>query len=1100
MPEQETTSDRLFPLSFPQRMFWLLDQLEPDLPAYNLPRALKIDGALDVDALRGAFRALLRRHDVLRTSFVAEDGELFQHVHEHVDIDFLVRDLSHLPASVRMAESLTVASEEGRKPFDLERAPMLRATLLCLSTDEHILVLVMHHIVSDGWSMSILFREITQFYGQLALGRPPQLPTLPIQYADFARWQREQLSDEALTRDLEYWEHKLRGCPPLFELPTDHPRPPVQSHHGAMESITIGRELTRRLKNLCSRQDVTLYMGLLAAFQVLLLRYSGKDDIPVGTPIAGRDASEVADLIGCFVNTCVIRGDLSGNPSFRELLGRVRVGALDAYAHQRLPIEQLLAKLKCERTPSHTPLFQVMFILQNAPRQVIRFPGLMIEELEFDTGLAKFDLTLEIVEQNGGLYCQFEYRSELFEQSTIQRMARHFRTLLGSAIEDPSSPAAALSMLEKLEQDQILVDWNDTSADFPSTLTITRAFEDQARRIPDAIALLDGAQRITYREVELRANQVAHALIERGVRPEMPVGVYMKRSAQAIIAILGALKAGGLYVPLDTSQPQHRLHLLISTCDCPIVLTHRALRQDLPDSVEPVLLDTDEALWTNRPSRSSLPACPNGQLAYIIFTSGSTGVPKGVVGTHRATMNRLEWMYKTYPFSPDEVCCQKTALGFVDSIWEMFGPLLRGIPSVIIPEDVVIDPESLLDLLAREGVTRIVLVPTLLHVLLEHAPDLDVRVPMLKLWTVSGEYLSLDLAKDFRTTLPEAVLLNLYGSSEVAGDATYYEIGETDGLAAIPIGTPIANTQVYILDDLVQPVPVCVPGNLYVGGDCVSEGYWRRPDLTSERFISNPVGEKIGRLFVTGDRARFLADGNIEYLGRLDTQIKIRGFRIELEEIEANLMAHPLLRQAVVTIAGGSPETQRLTAYFVARDRSAPTSEELRRFLNGRLPQYMIPAAFVGLPELPLLPSGKVDRRTLPEPPTDHGAAGERIAPRNEVEQQLASIWQELLAVNELGVSENFFDLGGNSLLAMQVLARIRRTFEVEVSIRSLFDGPTIDELGQEIQKVKASGAVPRMPAIRPRPRPTTAVETLTAELGKLSPEQIELLLRQVRR
>jgi amino acid adenylation domain-containing protein len=1089
-------SERLFPVSLSQRMFWLLDQLEPDVPAYNLPRALHLEGPLNVEALRGVFRALLRRHDVLRTSFIAQDGELFQCVDEHIEFDLPMRDLSGLPASSRKVEALAIASEERRKPFDLERAPLLRATLLRLGPDEHVLVLVMHHIITDGWSMGILFKEIAQFYRQLALGRPPQLAQLPIQYADFACQQREQLADQALQKDLEYWENKLRGCPTLLELPTDRPRPAVQSHHGSMEGLTIGKTLTRRMKDLCAREGATLYMGLLAVFQVLLWRYSGKDDILVGTPLAGRDDPELADLIGCFVNTCVIRGDLTGNPGFQEFLARVRVAALEAYAHQRVPIEQLLAKLKCERTPSHTPLFQVMFILQNAPKQVIRFPGLVIDELELDSGLAKFDITLEVVEQEGLLYCQFEYRSELFEGSTIQRMALHFHNLLESAIENPSCPIARLSMLEEREREEMLFAWNATSLDYPRELTIARAFEEQFRRTPDAIALLDGFQRITYREVERRANQVANALIQRGVRPEMPVGIYMKRSAEAIIAILGAIKAGGLYVPLDISQPKHRLHLLISTGDCRTVLTHRALQHDLPAPVNPILLDLDEALWTK--SSGSPPPSPSGQLAYIIFTSGSTGVPKGVVGTHRATMNRLAWMYETYPFSSDEVCCQKTALGFVDSVWEIFGPLLRGIPNVIIPEEVVIDPELLLELLARERVTRIVLVPTLLGVLLEHAPDLDTRAPMLKLWTVSGEYLPLDLAKKFRDVLPEAVLLNLYGSSEVAGDATFYEVGELDGLAAIPIGKPIANTRAYILDDFVQPVPMGVHGTLYVGGDCVSKGYWRRPDLTSERFVPSPFGAKSGTLFVTGDRARFLPDGNLEYLGRLDTQIKLRGFRVELGEIEANLVVHPSVRQATVTVAGHDADTRQLVAYVVGRDGAAPPSRELRDFLGGRLPQYMVPAVFVELAELPLLPSGKVDRGSLPQPPSGIGQAGEKLGPRNDVETRLVSIWRELLGLEELGVTENFFALGGNSLLAMQILARVRKTYEVEISIRSLFDGPSVEELAREIERAKASGAVARTPTIIPRARPS--VEEISAELARLSPEQIEMLLQQVRR
>jgi amino acid adenylation domain-containing protein len=1090
-----------FPLSFAQRMFWFLDQFEAHTPVYNLPRALKITGELNVLALREAFQSLLRRHDVLRTGFFSSlEGELFQRVVEDVDIDLPIRDLSRLPASVRELETATIAFEEARKIFDFERPPLLRLTLLRLGPGEHVLIVVMHHIITDGWSMSILFKELAQSYEQLVAGQKPELAPLRLQYADLAQWQREHLTDDALQEDFEYWQNNLQGCPGLLQLPSDRPRPTVQSHLGSIESFTIDETIIRRIKEMCARDGVSLYMVLLAAFQVLLSRYTGTHDVTVGTPVAERDDPDLSGLIGCFINPLVIRGDLSGNPTFRELLQRTRALVLGALAHQKLPFERLLSKLKCQRSRSHSPLFQVMFILHNEPKQAFQLPGLLIEEIECDSGLSTLDLTLDIVEDDKELSCRLEFSADLFERSTIKRMINHFKTLMSGAIEDPASPISTLNMLSASERNQILFDWNATSAEYPKDLTLARAFEDQVRRTPDAIALIDGAQRISYSELERRANQVAHALIEKEVQPEMPVGVYMKRSAEAIIAILGTIKAGCAYVPLDTSQPTHRLHLLISIGDCRTVLTDRAHRHDLPACVDPVLLDPDEALWTHQTPTSSLPARPNGRLAYILFTSGSTGVPKGVPATHRATINRLTWLHQTYPFSSNEVCCQKTALSFVDSILEIFGPLLHGIPNVIIPEDLVLDPELLLQLLVRERVTRIVLVPTFLSVLLEHAPHLDARVPQLKLWIVSGEYLPLHLAQKFRAALPAAVLLNLYGSSEVTGEGTYYEVGEFGGLAAIPIGKPIANTQVYILDDLGQPVAVGVHGTVYIGGDCVAEGYWRRPDLTSERFVADSFGAKGGRLFATGDRGRFLADGNIEYHGRLDTQVKIRGFRVELGEIEANLMAHPLVRQAVVTITGRTLDAQQLSAYIVGPDGSVPSSEELRRFLQGRLPSYMIPAFFVELSELPLLPSGKVDRRALPEPPTAGGAASNKIAPRNEVEQQLASIWRELLMINEVGVTDDFFSLGGHSFLAMQTLARIRRIFEVEVSIRSLFEGPTIEELGREIEKAKASGAIPRMPAISPVPRSTPKIQALKTALGELSPQQIELLLQTVRK
>jgi amino acid adenylation domain-containing protein len=1091
-------NDRLFPLSYPQRMFWLLDKLEPDTPAYNLPRAFRMEGRLDINALQEAFRVLLRRHDVLRTCFVELDCELHQCVRDDVGIDLVVRDLSSLPTPNREIEILAIASEEARKPFDLERPPLFRLRLVHLSPEKHVLILVMHHIITDGWSMSILFKEIAHNYAHLVVGRQPQEAKLQLQYADFARWQQQALTDEVLQEHVEYWREHLRGSPALLELPSDRPRPAIQSHHGAIESFTIDEALTRRIKEVCVGEEVTLYMGLLSALQALLWRYTGSSDIPVGTPVAGRNDPDLSDLIGCFVNTLVMGGDLSGNPSFRELLLRTRAATLGALAHQELPFEHLLAKLKYERTRSYTPLFQIMFILQNTPKQVVRLPGLFIEEIEINTSLAKFDLTLEVVEQDEGLYCQFEYSSDIFDRDTIQRMAFHFRNLLSSAVQNLGLPISKLNIFSALERKQIIFDWNTTSSEYSKDVSIAQAFEHQARLTPEVIALREGVRVLTYRELDRRADQVAWALIAKGVRPEMPVGIYMKRSIDAIVALLGVIKVGSPYVPLETSYPKHRLDLLITTCGCPIVLTHRALRHDLPE-VEVVLLDGDMALWAG--SRAPPPPRSAGQPAYIIFTSGSTGVPKGVAGTHRATMNRLEWMYRTYPFSSQDVCCQKAAWTFVDSIWEIFGPLLRGIPNVIIPAEVVIDPQLLLETLAREQVTRIVLVPTLLRMLLDHDPSLGILVPQLKLWTVSGEYLSVDLAERFRSVLPEAQLLNLYGTSEVAGDATYYEVGELAGRNAIPIGKPISNTQVYILDEFLERVPIGVPGTLYVGGDCLAQGYWRQPDLTSERFIPNPFDAKLNPVFATGDRARWLSDGNIEYLGRRDTQTKIRGFRIELGEIEANLMAHPLVRQAVVAVTGRAPEAAQLTAYIEGRDGAVLSQEELQAFLRARLPFYMVPVCFVQLAEVPLLPSGKVDRRALPEPPTGGPPAGRsHIEPRNDVERRLAEIWRELLELKQLGVTDNFFDLGGNSLLAMQVLARIRKAFQVEVSIRCLFDGPSIDALGKAVGKAKASGAGLTSLPIVPRPRPASAADLLSAELNKLSPEQIEILLQQVRR
>ena len=1004
----------LFPLSFAQRMFWFLDQLEPDSPAYNLPRLLKIKGQLNIEALRSAFKMLVSRHSVLRTVFVAQDGELFQRVVDHIEFDFAVQDFAVLVTSQPMTEMERVASDMACKPFDLQQGPLLRLALVRLSNEEHVLILVMHHIITDGWSMSILFDELTEFYQQFAAGEQPCKPNLPLQYTDFASWQKEHVTDHKLQSAIEYWRANLQGCPDLLEIPADRPRPAIQSHRGSIESFTIGETLALRINDLCRREGVTLYMLLLSIFLVLLSRYTSKEDIPVGTPTAGRNDADLSQLIGCFVNTLVMRGDLSGNPSFRELLHRVRTIALGAYTHQEMPFAELLAKLSRGRSLGHTPLFQTMFILQNAPKQVIRLPGLIVEELEFDSGLAKFDLTLEIVEKDRCLYCQFEYSSDLFDAPTVRRMARHFENLALSAINDPSSSIVKLNMLGAAERRQLTLDWNATSASYSADVTIAEAFAVQVRETPNAIALIEGTQSITFLELDGRANQVLDELIAAGVRSRTPIGVYMKRSIDAVAAILAIFKAKCSYVPLDTSQPKHRLNVLLEACNCEVIVTTQALACDLPERTQCVVIGGD-AVWATKFNPISSSLLSEDNVAYIIFTSGSTGVPKGVTGTHRATMNRLEWMYKTFPFSPSDVCCHKTALSFVDSIWEVFGPLLRGVPNVIISEDVLIEPELLIVLLARHGVSRIVLVPTLLNALLECVPKLGERLPDLKLWTVSGEYLPPALVEKFRVAFPEATLLNLYGSSEVAGDATFHVVeGSKPARGIVPIGRPISNTQVYVLDANREPVPVGIPGTLHVGGDCLAQGYWLRPDLTSERFIPNPFGAKLGRLFDTGDRAKWLADGNLEFLGRLDTQIKIRGFRVELAEIESNLIQHPLVREAAVVVSDAVSGSPQLTGYVVSRDQATITPEDLRGFLRERIPSYMVPAHFVQMGEFPLLSSGKVDRRALPAPTFERGALKhDRVEAHNDTERQLCDIWREVLATSTFGVTDDFFILGG---------------------------------------------------------------------------------------
>jgi len=676
-------------------------------------------------------------------------------------------------------------------------------------------------------------------------------------------------------------------------------------------------------------------MILLAAFQTLIWRYTGSEDILVGTPIAARGDANLEKLIGFFVNTLVMRGDLSGNPSFVELLRRTREATIEAYEHQDLPFETLVQALRPQRSLSYTPLFQVMFVLQNTPKQTLDLSGLSLEELVFDSGSAKFDLTLEVVEHSG-LHCTIEYCTALFDKRSIQRLAQHFETLLGDILRNPDRPLSDLHNLNEAARRELLFQFNATEAEYRRNARLDRIFEEQVERTPDRVALIEGETEITYRDLNARATALARLLVKKEFSQHRPVGVYMERSIDAVVAFLAALKANTPFVPLDISNPKRRLELLIRDSGCGVILTHRGLCGGLPECIETISLD--DLNVPDDGSRRELPGdgtCDD--LAYIIYTSGSTGVPKGVEGSHRAAINRFEWMWRTYPFSADDTCCQKTALGFVDSIWEIFGPLLGGVRAVVVPDDFLLDLDKLVALLGRHDVTRIVLVPSLLRAMLDVIPDIATRLPKLTLWSASGETLSPELVRRFREVLPTATLLNIYGSSEVSADVTFYEVDGTNSLASVPIGRPISNTQIFVLDRFKNLVPPLVRGEIHVGGDCLARGYWKQPELTTQRFIQNRFRPDRSRcLFATGDCGRVLANGTIEYLGRLDLQIKFRGIRIEPGEIEANLTAHPLVRDAVVAVRGDPSETQRLIAYVVRSEGSSSLTEELRSFLRAR--------------------------------------------------------------------------------------------------------------------------------------------------------------------
>ncbi|HXD33564.1 MAG TPA: amino acid adenylation domain-containing protein [Pyrinomonadaceae bacterium] len=1071
---QQAQESDVFPLSFAQQRLWFLTQIEPDNPSYNIPQVLKLGGRLDVTALQQTLDFIVDRHESLRTTFKVIAGEPFQVVSPSAKIKISLIDLEDSAPEKREDEARRIITAEGVRPFDLSKDLPLRVTLLRLADRDHFLLLTMHHIVSDGWSMGVFTRELSTVYQIIVDGEQPSLPELPIQYSDFAEWQRDWLQGEVLERQINFWKKSLANAPTLLDLPADHPRPPLQSFSGAHLTFTLPPDLSEKINELSMRSGVTLFMLLLAAFKTLLSRYTGEEDIVVGTPIAGRNQIETEGLIGFFVNTLALRTDLGGNPTFRELLQRVRDVALGAFAHQDLPFEKLVEELNPVRAVSHSPLFQVLFILQNVPREALRLGELSVQRLPAATQTAKFDLTFQVSEGSSGINCWLEYNTDLFERSTIERLRQHLEVLLAGIVANPDCRLSELPLLTTNEVQQLLIDWNQTETKYSSDKLIHELFQEQARETPERVALSFKGKSMTFAELNKRSNQLAHYLRKQGVRPESRVAVCLERSMEMVVAVLAVLKAGGAFVPIDPAYPVERIAFLLEDSQSSTMIVRAAQLSTLPvTSAVPICIDKD---WQKIASESSFDpdslTCSENA-AFVIYTSGSTGLPKGVVSLHHAYINRFEWMWKEYPFTTDDVGSQKTTLGFADSIWEIFGALLKGVPLVIIPDEAVKDPHLLIKTLSANKVTRIVLVPSLLQVILEQKQDLASKLPALKYWTCSGERLPLDLARLFAQRLPDAVLINLYGSTEIGADATCFEVKHPTDQGNIPIGRPIANTEAYVLGRYLEPVPVGVHGELYIAGAGVARSYHNQGDLTAERFIpchfNTPSGK---RMFKTGDVVRYRGDGQIEFIGRRDLQVKLRGFRIELGEIEAVLKSHPQVEVAVAMLMKVSAHNEAIVCYVVpSRERSddASFAAELRQFSKQKLPEYMAPTTFVVLETLPLTPSGKIDRRALPLPDSNRGSANEaRLASRDDFELRLVQIWEQLLGVSPVGVKDNFFDLGGHSLLAVRLVAQIEAEFGKRLPLVSLFQDATVEGLANLLRTDVAGLSWPTAVEIQP--------------------------------
>ncbi|MEG4288204.1 amino acid adenylation domain-containing protein [Microcoleus sp. C2C3] len=1085
--------DEHLPLCFSQERLWFLYQLQSDRSIYNVSFAFRVQGLLNISALEHSLNEIIRRHEALRTTFLASKNKPVQVIAPSLNLTLPVVDLQELCEREQETQVLLLVKNEVQQPFDLEQGSLLRSSLVQLGKNEHVLLLSVHHIAFDGWSEGVLWRELTALYTAFSTLRPSPLPELPIQYADFAVWQRQWLQGEVMDTQLDYWKQQLAGSPPLLELPTDRVRPPIQTNRGGIKHFGLDYHLTQKLKSLSEKSGATLFMTLLTGFVVLLSRYSNQQDILIGSPIANRNRSEIESVIGFFVNILVLRTDVSGNPSFWELLQRVRQVALNAYAHQDVPFEQVVEALQPERNLSYSPLFQVMFVLQNTPPGKLELSGLSITPLEVENPTAKYDLTLLMTETEQGLTASLEYNSDLFDRATITRMAGHFVTLLEGIVANPQQRVSELPLLTVPEQHQLLVEWNNTQAEYPLDKCIHQLFEEQVEQTPDAVAVVFADQQLTYRELNNQANKTAHYLQTLGVKPEVLVGICMERSIKMVVALLGILKAGGAYVPLDPGHPQERLKFMLSDSQMSVLLTQEKLVSRLSEkNIDAVCVDTVWGLISQESEHNPISGVKPENLAYVIYTSGSTGRPKGTLIVHQGLVNYLTWATKTYAVDGCGAPVN-SSIGFDATITSLLSPLLVGQKVVLLPEEQEIEALSAA-LRSYSDFSLVKITPAHLDILSQLLVNNEVEGQTRAL-IVGGEALSGKSLSFWRSYAPSTRLINEYGPTETVVGCCVYEVTEQTSLSAwVPIGRPIFNTQLYILDRYLQLVPVGVPGELHIGGVGLARGYLNRPELTEAKFIPNPFSQEEGaRLYKTGDLARYLADGNIEFLGRIDHQVKIRGFRIELEEIETVLSQHPDLREVVVITRSDQPDNPRLVAYFVPHQAQAPTPSTLRNFLKQQLPDYMLPSAFVSLEAIPLTPNGKVDRNALPAP--DASSLSQSmgfVPPRTPTQEVLGGIWAEVLGLEQIGIYDNFFELGGHSLLATQVISRLRQAFGVELPLRCLFESPAIAQLSESIEAARHNGhspiAFPIQPVFRSEELPLSFAQARLWFLDQLEP------------
>jgi amino acid adenylation domain-containing protein len=1054
--------------SWAQQRLWFIDQLEGGTAAYHIAVGVRLRGVLNEPALRASLDAIVQRHESLRTVFVAADGQPLQEIAPTGSFLLQTTDLRAIDEAERHSRVEAQKYEALHQPFDLRTGPLIRGRLLRLTADEHLLLVTMHHIVSDGWSMGVFFAELAALYASHQSGRQDPLQPLAIQYADYAQWQRAWLHGEERDRQLNYWRTHLIGAPPALALPTDRPRPAVQSFRGGNVPVVLDAALSADLKNLAQRHEMTLFMVLYAGWAILLSRLSGQDEVVIGTPVANRRQRELEPLIGFFVNTLALRVGVPGDQRVEELLHQIKHVTLSAYEHQDVPFERVVEALAPDRSLSRNPIFQVMLALQSAPNRAPPLPDLTVSAEPGIDEPAMFDLLLSLEERGDEIVGSLNYAQDLFDRGTVTRWLASFDVLLRAMTRAPQTEVGALPWLTDAERERVLTLFNKTRVVFPHDQLVHESFEAQAARTPEAEAVRFGEQACTYAELNTQANRLAHVLRARGVGPGRLVGLCAERGIPMVIGVLAILKAGGAYLPLDPSYPTERLAYMLTDAAPAVVLTQAALHRRLPKTGARLLL-LDELLepapGESQAAANNLPASTLGlrpeHLVYTIYTSGSTGQPKGTAMTHRAMGNLLAWHHQSFPGGEGVRVMQFAALSFDVAFQELFTTLSAGGTLVLLEEWVRRDARALAELIRAQSIERLFLPPLMLQSVAESLASGEQDVPSnLRDVICAGEQLRISAEiRALFARCPGARLHNHYGPTEThVVTASTLEGDPQEWPDLPPIGRPIANTQVYVLDARRQPVPIGVAGELYLGGANLARGYLHRPELTAERFVADPFStDPRARLYKTGDLGRWRSDGTLEYLGRNDDQVKIRGFRVELGEIEAQLAGHAHVQEVAVVAREEPTGPRRLVAYVTARAGGAPSAEALRAHLQGRLPEHMIPSAFVTLEQLPRTPSGKLDRRALPAPDVDAYVTRTYEPPQGEIEEILAGVWQELLHVKRVGRHDNFFELGGHSLLATRVFSHISYVLDVDLPIRLMFERPTIDALSRCIEKEIAS-------------------------------------------